>query len=195
MKPTPFVPLVALLVPACEKVAPPPTALQTPMADVSQATPQPTTAITPSTLFACYISGSGVVYRIQTPGAPDACHSSVHVQFSWNEQGPAGPAGPPGPPGPPGPTGPAATTNVQYISAQAEGVVRAFCPAGTKVTGGGGSSESTVGGAANQGKLHQSFPISDATGAIAFGTTAIGWQVASSDPTDVVVAFAICASP
>ncbi len=42
--------------------------------------------------------------------------------------------------------------------------------------------------------LRQSYPISDAAGVIAFGTTAIGWQAASSDFQNTVVAFAICSS-
>ena len=40
--------------------------------------------------------------------------------------------------------------------------------------------------------LRQSYPISDATGVIAFGTTAIGWQAASADFQNTVAAFAIC---
>ena len=51
------------------------------------------------------------------PGLPDECHGPTsgakqsgakrHVQFSWNQQGPAGPPGPQGIPGPQGPAGPA----------------------------------------------------------------------------------------
>lgn len=81
----------------------------------------------------------------------------------------------------------------EYISAQATGVARAFCPAGTTVLGGGGFVESPSGGLKEE-KLRQTHPISDATGVIASGTTAIGWQAASSDFTDTVVAFAICGS-
>jgi len=35
------------------------------------------------TLWACYVPGSGSVYRIKTEGAPDACTKSKHVEFSW----------------------------------------------------------------------------------------------------------------
>jgi hypothetical protein len=38
-------------------------------------------------------------------------------------------------------------------------------------------------------------PVSDDTGAFAFGTTATGWHAASSDFEDTVVAFVICAVP
>jgi hypothetical protein len=85
--------------------------------------------------------------------------------------------------------------NVQYVSAQATGVVRAFCPAGTLVVGGGGFVEMPTPGEFKEEKLRQTYPISDATGVIAFGTTAVGWQAASSDFTDTVVAFAVCATP
>ena len=66
-------------------------------------------------------------------------------------------------------------------------VARAFCPEGTKVTGGGGFSSNRAG-------LQQSHPISDADGTIAFGSTAIGWQIAASDFSNVQ-AFVVCASP
>ena len=66
-------------------------------------------------------------------------------------------------------------------------VSRALCPAGTKVTGGGGF-------ALNQAGLSQSFPIGDETGVIASGTTAIGWQVAADDWSDVQ-AFVVCVGP
>src|SRR5207249_2082210 len=88
----------------------------------------------------------------------------------------------------------AAAIDVQYVSAQATGVARALCPAGTTVTGGGGCVETPPPGGFKEEKLRQSYPISDPTGAIAHGTTAIGWQAASSDFSDTVVAFAICAS-
>ena len=65
-------------------------------------------------------------------------------------------------------------------------VARAFCAPGEKVTGGGGVSMSQAG-------LTQNHPISDATGLIAFGTTAIGWQVASQG-FGPVTAYVVCAS-
>jgi hypothetical protein len=89
----------------------------------------------------------------------------------------------------------AAVIDVQYESAQGIGVARAFCPAGALVAGGGGFVESPPGGGFKEEVLRQTHPISDATGVIAFGTTAIGWQAASSDFTDTVVAFAVCATP
>jgi hypothetical protein len=55
---------------------------------------------------------------------------------------------------------------------------------GTKVTGGGGVSLNGAG-------LQQSYPISDNTGVIAFGDTAIGWQVAAADWSNVQ-AFVVC---
>lgn len=67
-------------------------------------------------------------------------------------------------------------------------VARAFCAPGQKVTGGGGIS--TEGSAVG---LTQNYPISDSSGTIAFGTTAIGWQVAAEGFT-AVQAFVVCAS-
>ena len=66
-------------------------------------------------------------------------------------------------------------------------VARAFCPPGTVVTGGGGFSLSGEG-------LQQNYPISDETGAIAYGSVAIGWQVAASNFSDVQ-AFVVCVGP
>ena len=75
------------------------------------------------------------------------------------------------------------------------GVARAFCPAGTTVLGGGGFVEQpTPPGIFKEVKLRQTYPISDATGVLAFGTTAIGWQAASSNFEDTVSSFAICGS-
>jgi hypothetical protein len=66
-------------------------------------------------------------------------------------------------------------------------VSQAFCPPNWKVTGGGGLSLNGAG-------LKQNFPISDDTGVIAYGDTAIGWQVAASDWSDVQ-AFVVCVAP
>ncbi len=48
----------------------------------------------PVVLFACYVPGSGVVYRVDGPGPdtdlPDDCRARRHVLFSWSESGPAG---------------------------------------------------------------------------------------------------------
>jgi hypothetical protein len=83
--------------------------------------------------------------------------------------------------------------SVTYRSAQGTGLARAFCLEGETVTGGGGFVEHEQGGLVAV-SLRQSYPISDATGVIAFGNTAIGWQAASSNFEDTVVAFAICAA-
>ncbi len=129
------------------------------------------------------------------------------VALTWNQQGPTGLTGPQGPPGPTGQTGPqgptgqtgpqgppgpsgAATTYNYRVGGMFPGtsVARAFCLAGEKVTGGGGFSTDAPGVG-----LTQNFPISDASGTIAFGTTATGWQVASEGFGNVQ-AFVICAS-
>lgn len=55
---------------------------------------------------ACYVPGSGVVYRIRGENLKDECSSKKHVMFSWNEKGPPGGPGAQGEPGPPGPPGP-----------------------------------------------------------------------------------------
>src|SRR2546421_7998822 len=81
-----------------------------------------------------------------------------------------------------------------YRHSQNTGIARAFCPPSMPVIGGGGFVETPSGGAFKEEKLRQTYPISDKTGTIAFGTSAIGWQVASSDFTDDVTAFSICAS-
>jgi len=65
-------------------------------------------------------------------------------------------------------------------------VARAFCPPGSKVVGGGSITAGYGFG------LQQSYPISDATGVIAFGDQAIGWQAAADD-FGFAQAFVICA--
>jgi len=86
-------------------------------------------AQTADVIYACYVPGSGVVYRVEGDGPPlegkstksgksakDGCKSRKHVLYSWNAEGPEGPAGPmgsagadgsDGAPGPAGPIGPA----------------------------------------------------------------------------------------
>jgi hypothetical protein len=81
-----------------------------------------------------------------------------------------------------------------YIAKRGIGFARAFCPGGAAVLGGGGLVEQPS-GVFQEEKLRQSFPISDRTGVLAFGSTAVGWQAASSDFEDTVVAFVICAGP
>ena len=87
------------------------------------------------------------------------------------------------------------TVVAQYPSAQNTGVARAFCPAGTTLTGGGGFVETppTI-DLFQEEVLRQTYPISDATGVIAYGTSAIGWQTASSNFQDDVVSIAVCVS-
>ena len=83
---------------------------------------------------------------------------------------------------------------VQYVLEEATGMARAYCPAGTKVIGGGGSVNVLEKGVSIPVHLRQTYPISDETGVIAFGSNAIGWQAASSDFAGTVVAFAVCAA-
>lgn len=64
------------------------------------------TRATAQTYHACYVPTSGLVYRVQAPGAPPQCKSIEHVAFSWEASGNAGPAGAAGAPGQPGPQGP-----------------------------------------------------------------------------------------
>jgi hypothetical protein len=63
-----------------------------------------------TTIFACYSSATGSVYRIKAEGLRTSCTSPQHVEFSFNAQGPigaTGPTGATGPQGPQGETGPA----------------------------------------------------------------------------------------
>jgi len=49
------------------------------------------TTITPAdaagqtTLRACYVPNTGVVYRIGVPDAPENCRGASHVEFSWTD--------------------------------------------------------------------------------------------------------------
>lgn len=163
----------------------------------------------------CRSSETSVHWAITGPQGPVGPQGPQGLPGPIGQPGPAGPPGPQGPagaaglpgpagppgsagaqglPGPPGPPGPPGTLNLQYRSTQAVGVARAFCLPGEKLTGGGGFVESNGGGFMEM-KLRQSHPISDETGVIAWGSTAIGWQVAASDFSGTVVAFAICALP
>jgi hypothetical protein len=76
---------------------------------------------------------------------------------------------------------------VQYITGgmvAGTSVARAFCPRGYIVSGGGGFSLNGAG-------LQQTHPISDIDGTVAWGSSAIGWQVAADDWSDVQ-AFVVC---
>ena len=81
--------------------------------------------------------------------------------------------------------------SAEYVTAgiyPGTSVARAFCPAGSIVTGGGGITSGFGVG------LQQSYPISDETGVIAYGSTAIGWQAAAED-FGFVQAFVVCVRP
>jgi len=110
--------------------------------------------------------------------------------IAWNQTGPAGPAGPPGPAGTAG-----TSLNLQWRSAQGVGLARAFCLPGEVLVSGCGAIEAASGLGSDPVMLRQSFPISDETGVNAFGSNAIGWQVASSNFADTAIAFAACAAP
>lgn len=112
------------------------------------------------------------------------------VALNWNQQGlqgVQGAQGPQGPQGDQGPSGAATRFITRFVSLPSGGsAARVFCLPGEKVTGGGGYSYNSSTG------LAQDFPI-DATGANAFGDSAVGWQVASQN-FGAVNAFVICAS-
>jgi Collagen triple helix repeat (20 copies) len=125
------------------------------------------------------------------PTGPQGPSGPIGPQGPTGPQGPSGPIGPQGPTGPQGPSGAATTYNYRSgLIIPGTSVARAFCLAGEKVTGGGGFS---TGPSASSAGLTQNYPISDATGTIAFGTTAIGWQVAG-EGFGTVQAFVVCAS-
>jgi trimeric autotransporter adhesin len=61
---------------------------------------------TPTVFYACYVPGTGTVYRIKEPDTPTECGKSgqkSHIEFSWTDG--ADVAGIPGPEGPQGPQG------------------------------------------------------------------------------------------
>jgi hypothetical protein len=78
----------------------------TPSAVSAQAAP-------PAILYACYVPGSGTVYRIKETDVKQTCSSTLHIEFSWNQQGPTGPQGPQGIQGPAGPAGPTGPQGIQ----------------------------------------------------------------------------------
>jgi hypothetical protein len=132
------------------------------------------------------------------------CWPNSHL-LEWNREGvpgvpgpvgAPGPAGPPGPAGIAGPQGPAGLpgssgfSEFQYVfggMVPGTSVARAMCPPGTKVTGGGGFSLNGAG-------LQQNHPISDNTGVVAYGSVAIGWQIAATD-WSAVQAYVVCVGP
>lgn len=60
----------------------------------------------PEVIYACYVPGSGSLYRIKADDPTETCKSPNHVELHWNVVGPQGPVGPAGPQGPVGPVGP-----------------------------------------------------------------------------------------
>jgi len=148
-------------------------------------------ATTAGVIYACVNNNSGTIHIVS---ATSAC-ATGEVALSWNNAGPQGATGATGAAGPTGATGATGPsgggiTYTYRVGGMYPGtsVAIAFCEPGEKVVGGGGTS--TSGFPAFPG-LTQSFPISD-VGAPAFGTTAIGWQVASEGFNDVQ-ANVVCA--
>jgi hypothetical protein len=44
----------------------------------------------PSEIEACYVPGSGAIYRINAPTAPSGCRNPSHVYFKWGDGGATG---------------------------------------------------------------------------------------------------------
>jgi hypothetical protein len=104
--------------------------------------------------------------------------------------GDKGDTGATGPPGPAGPSGASTTYKVRRNDAE-NGVARAFCLPGEKVTGGGGGPVAPGNVAVG---LRTSVPLADASGGVPqTGIPPIGWQTAATD-FGPVTAFVICAS-
>ena len=157
-----------------------------------------------STITACVHEHNG---QIRIVPATASCPRGSYL-LEWNREGvagvpgragavgpvgpigPTGPAGPAGPVGPPGPSAPSGLVNVEYVFGEmvpGTSVARAMCPPGTIVTGGGGFSTNGAG-------LQQNHPISDESGLVAWGSHAIGWQIAASDWSSVQ-AYVVCVGP
>jgi hypothetical protein len=94
----------------------------------------------PSTIYACVVSGKGLIYRIKVPGGPTEC-AKGDIAFSWVPGGVPGPEGPRGPEGPQGiqgvqgPGGPITglTFHSEGVTLPADGRWRATCEAGKSV--------------------------------------------------------------
>jgi hypothetical protein len=89
----------------------------------------------PNVISACVNPSSGEMKIVKSGGS---CGGD-QVLLTWAQIGSQGPMGPAGPAGPAGPSG---IAQVQYMFGGIypdTAVARAFCPAGTKVVGGGGS--------------------------------------------------------
>jgi hypothetical protein len=141
-------------------------------------------------ISACVDSQNGLPRIV----SPDSTCRTNEYSLDWAQQGPQGIQGPQGLPGPQGPAGPqgvpGSAGQVLYVTGgivPGTSVARAICPPNWRVAGGG-----AITGGANAG-LQQSFPISDNTGLIAWGSNAIGWQAAAED-WGFVQAFVVCVS-
>lgn len=60
----------------------------------------------PEVIYACYVPGSGSLYRIKADDPTETCKSPNHDELHWNVVGLEGPQGPQGPIGPVGVAGP-----------------------------------------------------------------------------------------
>ena len=140
--------------------------------------PPASSAVLSQVIYTCVNNASGTI-KVVVSGQACAQNES---QLAWNT------AGPPGPPGPPGPEGASGLSTVQAYWVQTSGQSgRVFCPAGSKVVGGGANSlDPGVG-------LIQNFPI-NGTGENATGTDIAGWQGATVNWAAPVQVFVLCAS-
>jgi hypothetical protein len=98
-------------------------------AATAQGTPV-TPSSTPVLLYACYVPNTGTTYRIKETDVRQQCVSALHVEYSWNQQGPAGPQGIQGIQGVAGPAGAAGATGATG-AAGATGATGATGAAGT----------------------------------------------------------------
>ena len=80
-------------------------------------------ALQAQTITACYVPKTGSVYRIQAAGAPAACKSTSHVEFSWDA-------------GQSLPTAPQEVVKLSLIQPGDDAFVTAACPAGTEAFSG-----------------------------------------------------------
>ena len=103
-----------------------------------------TAATVPSpdgTISACRHAVTGEL-RVIDVDAGQSCQSRLELPLTWNQAGSPGPAGPAGAQGPAGPPGPGITDTVarfkaELLSPGETTTVRATCPIGSFVTGGG----------------------------------------------------------
>lgn len=141
--------------------------------------------------FASVPDGGGLIHACYNANAAEQANgATLHIIDSDATSCSSGATEISWPQSAPPPVPPVVTTYNYRVGGIVAGtsVARAFCQPGEAVTGGGGlaTSPADVG-------LMQDFPISDATGVGAFGTTAIGWQVAG-EGFGGVQAYVICAS-